>query len=104
MSVKPLDIMMTITQSQHVKSPDADHNIKHAVQEEQLALQNLKNKESVAKIPDEENNTEIMDTIKQGMGNNDSHSHNAFNKENELEIIEKALLDDDNGHNLDIIG
>ena len=106
MSIKPINMMMAITQSQTLKPPDSDHNIKYAQHAQTITNQHQKNKESVVRIPDDENHTEIMDTIKQGMNdfqedtNNSQHHH----KEEDLDIPEKSLLDDDNGHSIDIIG
>lgn len=106
MSIKPLDIMMSITHSQNNKPLDSDHNIKHAQQAEMIGNQNQKNKESVSKIPDDENNTEQMDTIKQGMTDNSAFYHDdSSKKQNQDEYIpDKALLDDDNGHSIDLLG
>ena len=106
MSIKPINMMMAITQSQTLKPLDSDHDIKYAQHAQTIVNQNQKNKESVVRIPDDENHTEIMDTIKQGMNdfqedtNNSQHHH----KEEDLDIPEKSLLDDDNGHSIDIIG
>lgn len=106
MGIKPIDMMMTITQSQNIKSQESDQNIKHAIQAQQLADQNTRSKEAVSRIPDDDNHTEVMDTIKQGMTDNNgefnSSSHHKHSEEEE--IPDKALLDEDNGHSLDIMG
>ncbi|MGL4676664.1 MAG: hypothetical protein ACRCWI_03240 [Brevinema sp.] len=106
MSIKPLDMMMAITNSQNTKPLDSDQNIKHMTQVQHLVEQNIKQKESVSKIPEEDNHTEIMDTIKQGMTdtNGEFHPHQHKNFHEDKEYPEKALLDEDNGHSLDIIG
>lgn len=105
MSIKPIDMMMTITQSQTLKPLDSDYNIKHAQHAEIILEQNLKNKESVIRIPDDENHTEVMDTIKHGMDNSSFHHHQEEkNGKDEKDIPEKSLLDDDNGNTIDILG
>ena len=105
MSIKPINMMMAITQSQTLKPLDSDHNIKFAQQAQTIVNQHQKNKESVVRIPDDENHTEIMDTIKQGMNDfqedPDSQYHH---KEEDQDVPEKSLLDDNNGHSIDIIG
>lgn len=105
MSIKPINMMMAITQSQTLKPPDSDHNIKYAQHAQTIVNQNLKNKESVVRIPNDENHTEIMDTIKQGMNDfQEESSAQHHYKEEDLDIPEKSLLDDNNGHSIDIIG
>ncbi|MGL5956391.1 MAG: hypothetical protein ACRC0X_07315 [Brevinema sp.] len=106
MSIKPIDMMMTIANSQTIKPHDSDQAIRHMTQAQHLVDQNIKHKESVSRIPEEENHTEIMDTIKQGMTdtNGEFHPHDNKKSHEEKEYPEKALLDEDNGHSLDIIG
>ncbi len=106
MSIRPIDVMMSITQSQNLKSPESDHSLKHAQQSQMLTDQNIKAKESVIKIPDDENDTEVMDTIKQGMtdGHAEDHLDSSHPKHQEKEISEKELLDEANGHSIDIMG
>jgi len=106
MSVRPLDIMMAITQSQNLKSPDSDAPLKYAQQAQHLVDQNIKSKEAVLRIPDNENHTEVMDTIKQGMTDNSQgfFSDSEYHENPPEEFPEKAILDDDNGNSIDIIG
>lgn len=108
MSIRPLDIMMAITQSQTLKSPESDQTLKHAQQAQLLNDQNVKMKEVVTKIPEEENYMEIMDTIKQGMTDQQSEEQLPNNKHKNNtsieETMERELLDDDNGQSIDIIG
>ena len=105
MSIKPIDMMMTITQSPTLKRLDADYNIKHAQHAEILLEQNLENIEAVKRIPGDENHPDVMDIIKHGMDIPPSHHHQKKKDEkNEKDFPEKSLLDDDNGNTIDILG
>lgn len=106
-SVRPLDWVMTITQSQNLQKHDPT-SITKLQQQYLLNEQNQKNKESVTKIPDNDHNTESMEPLKNGMQNNSQfssqQSQQHFSPQSNENTPEKAILDDDNGHSIDILG
>ncbi|MGL4562746.1 MAG: hypothetical protein ACRCVW_02680 [Brevinema sp.] len=103
--MRPLEHVMSITQSQNLKPIDPSQDLKHAQQAQILSEQNEKQKESISKISDH-NNTELMNNIKSGL-NNSSQQHFQENHESasqpEQQVVEKAILDEHNGKNIDII-
>lgn len=106
-SVRPLDWVMTITQSQNLQKYDPT-SITKLQQQYLLNEQNQKSKESVTKIPDNDHNTESMEPLKNGMQNNSQfssqQSQQKFHSESHESIPEKAILDNNNGHSIDILG
>lgn len=106
-SVRPLDWVMTITQSQNLQKHDPTSIVK-LQQEYLLNEQNQKNKESVTKIANNDHNTESMEPLKNGMQNNSQFSSQQFQQNSHSQthesIPEKAILDNNNGHSIDILG
>ncbi|MGL4394029.1 MAG: hypothetical protein ACRCS8_02265 [Brevinema sp.] len=107
--MRPLEHIMTITQSQHLKPLDSSQDLKHAQQTQNLSDQNLKQKESVSKIPDN-TQTDLMGGIRNGLAQQDpnsQHHHHDHHHEQMLKeekVAEKEILDEFHGQNLDIMG
>lgn len=104
--MRPLEYIMSITQSQIMKPADPSQNIKLAQQTQMMIDEHIKNNESVTKISDEVN-TESMAHINDGMNHssqNFSHhkNHDHNNHSNEQDVPDKGMLDKNNGKNLDI--
>ncbi|MGL4367860.1 MAG: hypothetical protein ACRCTQ_06245 [Brevinemataceae bacterium] len=108
MPLRVIDVLMSITQSQNLKPIDPNHTVKSGYAAQLINEQNSKNKESIARIPEQSSQTEIADMIKHGMGNDtfqsSHHPQQSSPMSEESSSSPKALLDDKNGNSIDIFG
>ncbi|MGL4389184.1 MAG: hypothetical protein ACRCTJ_07325 [Brevinema sp.] len=105
--MRPLEHIMTITQSQHLKPLDSSQDLKHAQQTQLLSDQNTKQKESVSKISTD-TQSELTNGVKNGLGQSNSNldyqeDHFSSNQHHDDKVTEKEILDENHGKNIDVI-